>query len=68
MQFAENFPAYFTILPSMFPEIWRWTADTLNGMMMLPNLVGVLALSPVVARITKNYVAHYPPYPNYPHR
>ncbi len=52
----------------MFPEIWRWTADTLNGMMMLPNLVGVLALSPVVARITKNYVAHYPPYPNYPHR
>ncbi len=31
-------------------------ADTLNGMMMLPNLVGVLALSPVVVMITKNYV------------
>ena len=31
-------------------------ADTLNGMMMLPNLVGVLALSPVVVKITKNYV------------
>ena len=31
-------------------------ADTLNGMMMLPNLVGVLALSPVVIAITKNYV------------
>ncbi len=31
-------------------------ADTLNGMMMLPNLVGVLVLSPVVVKITKNYV------------
>lgn len=31
-------------------------ANTLNGMMMLPNLVGVLALSPVVIAITKNYV------------
>lgn len=31
-------------------------ADTLNGMMMLPNLIGVLVLSPVVVRITRNYV------------
>ena len=31
-------------------------ADTLNGMMMLPNLVGVLVLSPIVIKITKNYV------------
>lgn len=31
-------------------------ADTLNGMMMLPNLVGVLVLSPVVCRCTKNYI------------
>ena len=31
-------------------------ADTLNGMMMLPNLVGVLVLSPVVIAITRNYV------------
>ena len=31
-------------------------ADTLNGMMMLPNLVGVLVLSPVVIQITRNYV------------
>ena len=31
-------------------------ADTLNGMMMLPNLVGVLALSPIVVKITRNYV------------
>ena len=31
-------------------------ADTLNGLMAIPNLIGVLTLSPVVAAITKNYV------------
>ena len=31
-------------------------SDTFNGMMAIPNLIGVLALSPVVMRITKNYV------------
>jgi AGCS family alanine or glycine:cation symporter len=32
-------------------------ADTFNGMMMIPNLIGVITLSPVVYRVTKNYVA-----------
>ena len=31
-------------------------ADTFNGMMMIPNLIGVIALSGVVMKITKNYV------------
>lgn len=31
-------------------------ADTFNGMMMIPNLIGVLVLSPLVYKITKNYV------------
>ena len=31
-------------------------SDTFNGLMMIPNLVGVLTLSPMVARCTKNYV------------
>lgn len=31
-------------------------SDTFNGLMMIPNLIGVLALSPVVVRITNNYV------------
>ncbi len=31
-------------------------SDTFNGLMAIPNLIGVLALSPVVARVTKNYV------------
>ena len=31
--------------------------DTLNGLMMLPNLVGVLALSGTVKAVTRNYLA-----------
>ncbi len=31
-------------------------ADTFNGLMMIPNLIGVIALSGLVARITKNYI------------
>ncbi|MBO5843177.1 MAG: alanine:cation symporter family protein, partial [Clostridia bacterium] len=30
--------------------------DTFNGLMMIPNLIGVLALFPLVIKITKNYV------------
>ncbi|MBR1797356.1 MAG: alanine:cation symporter family protein [Clostridiales bacterium] len=32
-------------------------SDTFNGLMMLPNLIGVLAMSPLVKKITDNYVA-----------
>ncbi|MBR1670221.1 MAG: alanine:cation symporter family protein [Butyrivibrio sp.] len=31
-------------------------SDTFNGMMAIPNLIGVLALSGTVVKITKNYV------------
>lgn len=31
-------------------------SDTFNGMMMIPNLIGVLALSPFVVKITRNYI------------
>ncbi len=31
-------------------------SDTFNGLMMLPNLIGVLALSGLVMKITRNYV------------
>ena len=33
-------------------------SDTFNGLMMLPNLIGVLSLSGTVAAITRNYVDH----------
>ena len=31
-------------------------SDTFNGLMMFPNLIGVVALAPLVVKITKNYV------------
>ena len=31
-------------------------SDTFNGLMMLPNLIGVVVLCPMVMKITKNYV------------
>ena len=34
-------------------------SDTFNGLMMIPNLIGVLVLSPLVAKTTKNYVARH---------
>ena len=31
-------------------------SDTFNGLMMVPNLIGVLVLIPLVMKITKNYI------------
>ncbi len=31
-------------------------SDTFNGLMMVPNLIGVLVLCPLVIKITKNYI------------
>ena len=31
-------------------------SDTFNGLMAIPNLIGVISLSPIVCKITKNYV------------
>lgn len=31
-------------------------SDTFNGLMMVPNLIGVVVLSPVVVKIVRNYV------------
>lgn len=31
-------------------------SDTFNGLMMIPNLIGVLFLVPLVVKITKNYI------------
>ena len=32
-------------------------SDTFNGLMAIPNLIGVLTLSPIVIKITKNYIS-----------
>ena len=34
-------------------------SDTFNGLMMIPNLIGVICLSGLVCKITKNYIDRY---------
>lgn len=34
-------------------------SDTFNGLMMIPNLIGVVALMPLVSRLAKNYIARH---------
>ena len=44
-------------LGSMMEAQLAWDiSDTFNGMMMIPNLIGVLVLSPMVMKCTHNYV------------
>ena len=44
-------------LGAMLTSSLAWDiSDTFNGLMMLPNLIGVLALSGTVIAITKNYI------------
>ena len=40
---------------SQLELIWA-IADTLNGLMALPNLIGLLILSPKVAQLTRDYM------------
>lgn len=45
------------VVGSMMTSSLAWDiSDTFNGLMMIPNLIGVLALSPVVMKITQNFV------------
>ena len=30
-------------------------SDTFNGLMMIPNLIGLLVLSPLIIKLTRNY-------------
>ena len=46
----------FLVIGSTMKLDLAWAiADTLNGLMALPNLVALIALSPVVAKLTKEY-------------
>ena len=40
--------------------VWL-VADTLNAFMAFPNLVSLLLLSPVIAKLTQEYFASAPP-------
>ncbi|MBO7171096.1 MAG: sodium:alanine symporter family protein, partial [Clostridia bacterium] len=45
------------ILGAVLTSSLAWDiSDTFNGLMMIPNLLGVVVLSPLVVKITKNYL------------
>ena len=47
----------FMIVGALATSSLAWDiSDTFNGMMMIPNLIGVLSLSPLVYKLTRNYV------------
>ncbi len=44
------------IIPTAYAELPWEISDTFNGLMAIPNLIGILSLSGTVYAITKNYV------------
>jgi AGCS family alanine or glycine:cation symporter len=47
----------FMIVGALSTSSLAWDiSDTFNGMMMIPNLIGVLSLAPLVHKITTNYI------------
>ena len=51
------FVAFILVGATMQLDLAWDLSDTFNGLMMIPNLVGVVALSGQVRKITKNYIA-----------
>jgi len=56
---AKVYKVIFTLMivsGALLSSSLAWDiSDTFNGFMMVPNLIGVLALCPLVYKITKNY-------------
>ncbi len=57
---AKGYKVFFVVMivsGAILSSSLAWDiSDTFNGLMMIPNLIGVLALSPLVMKITRNYV------------
>lgn len=51
------FVAFILVGATMKLDLAWDISDTFNGLMAIPNLIGVLSLSGVVYKITKNYIA-----------
>ena len=59
-QAAKVFRVIFVLITSagaVMSSTLAWDiSDTFNGLMMMPNLIGVITMTPLIARITQNYV------------
>ena len=57
---AKGYKVFFVLMiisGAIMTSSLAWDiSDTFNGLMMVPNLIGVLSLSPMVIKITKNYI------------
>lgn len=57
---AKGYKIFFVLMMisgAVMTSSLAWDiSDTFNGLMMVPNLIGVLACLPMVVKITKNYV------------
>ena len=57
MKIYQVFFVVFIVIGATMDLTLAWDlSDTFNGMMAIPNLIGVIALSGTVMKITKNYV------------
>ena len=56
MVYKVIFVAFIIVGATMQLDLAWDLSDTFNGLMAIPNLIGVLALSGLVRRITKNYI------------
>lgn len=57
---AKGYKVFFVLMiisGAIMTSSLAWDiSDTFNGLMMVPNLIGVLACLPMVVKITKNYI------------
>ena len=57
---AKVFRVIFVLITSagaVMSSTLAWDiSDTFNGLMMVPNLIGLIAMTPLIAKLTKNYV------------
>ncbi|MGN1119536.1 MAG: alanine/glycine:cation symporter family protein, partial [Oscillospiraceae bacterium] len=57
---AKGYKVFFVLMMisgAIMTSSLAWDiSDTFNGLMMIPNLIGVIALSPLVVKITRNYI------------
>lgn len=57
---AKGYKIFFVLMiisGAVMTSSLAWDiSDTFNGLMMVPNLIGVISLLPVIMKLTKNYV------------
>ena len=57
---AKGYKVFFVLMivsGALMTSSIAWDiSDTFNGLMMIPNLIGVISLSPLVIKLTQNYV------------